>query len=586
MGNIKFLQGDVLMFNSFKKLRLSPKTTLHQCIKRNIYDYKPDSLRKSFFKKSLNKNMYYVKRNNPVMVTISEKSKRAFTRQLNLFESAPILIWMAAKMNNDSIYEENTFYQYYPDYKEHYKHRHRGFLDWRNYILRYSCCLAACNKEGTNNNKEEKEMARRYADTVGAERDNSRLYDMMRRAGLSVGTRLNSSAHRIINVDAIYNNVERWTVDKIKSHFGREFKLYNSCNMKESIHLKEFLEKYDKNFDKHVNNNTLLDFNTICFLETGTFMYLATGRFIPAKMDYTFMNKDTEDVYMYIFGHSSPKYWKELEKVIEMDSTKDKGGLIFTVSRVHSGSYNITSMDLHKRGFDKLYFSNGEVDAVKKHLDRFKETYEMYNSKQLNYKTGILLYGDPGTGKTSLAKAIASEYNRSICAITISSIADIDFAELATMINNDVVDTYIVLFEDIDTIENALSTREVAESKKKSSKYDIDDDEDEQPVKSRNDVMNALMQFLDGVNSPNNVIFVATTNYVDRLDSAFVRAGRFDLKIEVKPLDKQDAMEFAKSFDISEETAYKVIKEYEETYPKDDHYNQAKLQGIIIKYIK
>lgn len=439
-------------------------------------------------------------------------------------------------------------------------------------------------KEREQFHKEEKEEMSNYYrdDDVIGETNQLKKYLML--SGNKMKGRLLTSSKKLINFDAMYDTAEKWFVDKVKTHFGKEFKLHNCSNMKESIHLKEFLSKYDKNFDKHLNGNILCDFTTICYLEAGTFMYMATGRMVPAKMDYAFMNKETEDVYIYIFGHSAPKYWKELEDVMNKDSTKDKGGLIFNISKVSSGSYNITSMDLHKRGFDKLYFSNGEIDAVKKHLDKFMETYEMYNSKQLSYKTGILLYGDPGTGKTSLAKAIASEYNRSICAITVSSIADIDFAELATMINNDIVDTYVVLFEDIDTIDNALQTRR--KSKKKNDDYDEDDDIEEKPKKSRSDIMNALMQFLDGVNSPNNVIFVATTNYVERLDEAFVRAGRFDLKVEVKPLNLREAIEFAKSFELSDGEVEKALAEYSRTYPEERYYNQAKLQGVIIKYIK
>jgi ATP-dependent 26S proteasome regulatory subunit len=94
--------------------------------------------------------------------------------------------------------------------------------------------------------------------------------------------------------------------------------------------------------------------------------------------------------------------------------------------------------------------------------------------------------------------------------------------------------------------------------------------------------MNALMQFLDGVNSPNNVIFVATTNYINELDPAFVRAGRFDLKLEVKGLEYNDAISFCKSFELNEHDSKQVIDNYKKDNPNDVLINQAKLQGYII----
>ena len=44
----------------------------------------------------------------------------------------------------------------------------------------------------------------------------------------------------------------------------------------------------------------------------------------------------------------------------------------------------------------------------------------------------------------------------------------------------------------------------------------------------------ALLQLLDGINSCKKTIFLATTNYIDRLDPALIRDGRFDIKIEMK----------------------------------------------------
>ena len=385
-----------------------------------------------------------------------------------------------------------------------------------------------------------------------------------------------------LGANELYTMGQHYLFEKIKFHFGKEFKLSHCSNLANSVNLKTFLKKYDKSYSKHVSSDEILtDFMTICKIDKKTYMYIATGRFIPAKIQYSFMQKETEDVYIYIFGRKAPKYWKELEEAQEKDSTKDKGGLIFNISKVQTNSYNITSMDLTKRSFDQLYFSHNEVDKIKEHLEKFHKTFEMYKSKQLSYKTGILLYGAPGTGKTSLAKAIATEYNRSIAAISVSTIADIDFAELATMLNNDTIDTYIVLFEDIDTINNALSERDV--KKRVNNEDDFDEDYEPQKKRTRNDIMNGLMQFLDGVNSPNNVIFVATTNFVDTLDDAFTRSGRFDLKIEIEGLDESTALEFVKSFGLNDVRAKKVIEEYKELYPDDKEFNQAKIQGITIK---
>ena len=379
-------------------------------------------------------------------------------------------------------------------------------------------------------------------------------------------------------VDYGVESAERFALNKLKNHFGKEYKIRMNALTKDS-YVSKFIKKFDKEYDKHFSENNYNDFVTMIPLEFNTYMYMASGRFTPGKMMYAMMNKESEDIYLYICGRKARKYCKIFESAMKRDAVKDKGGLIFSVSKVQHDNYGITSMPLPKKQFSQLFFSNGEIDIIKKHLDRFKETQEMYASKQLPYKTGILLYGEPGTGKTSLVKAIATEYGRSIATITVSRIEDIDFTELATLFDNDNIDTYVILFEDIDTINNALSSREEKKTK-------VDNDDPDSPEmskkKTRGDVMNALMQFLDGVNSPNNVIFVATTNYINELDAAFTRAGRFDLKLEIKGLYDKDAIAFCKSFGLNEHDAKEVIESYKKDNPKDTLLNQAKLQGYII----
>ena len=372
--------------------------------------------------------------------------------------------------------------------------------------------------------------------------------------------------------DYATETAEKFILNKVKNHFGKEYKLHNH-DLADS-YVAKFIKAYDKCYDKHFNDSGCLDFVTMIPLDKNTFMYMAAGRYTPGKMTYALTNRDSEDLYIYIFGRKANRYCKRIEAAAKKDTMKGKGGLIFNVSKIMQNDYSITSMPLPKKQFSQLFFSNNEIEIIKKHLDRFRSTQEMYESKQLPYKTGILLYGEPGTGKTSLAKAIATECGRSIATITVSRIGDIDFSELATLFDNDNIDNYVILFEDIDTINNAFKAREELNKS--------DNDDPDKKSKTRGDVMNALMQFLDGVNSPNNVIFVATTNYINELDPAFVRAGRFDLKLEVKGLEYNDAISFCKSFELNEHDSKQVIDSYKKDNPNDVLINQAKLQGYII----
>merc|ERR1712154_686549 len=71
-----------------------------------------------------------------------------------------------------------------------------------------------------------------------------------------------------------------------------------------------------------------------------------------------------------------------------------------------------------------------------------------------------------------------------------------------------------------------------------------------------------LLNGLDGVGNPDGQIFIMTTNYVDRLDSALIRSGRVDLHIEF-PLatDEQLAKMFLLFYPESKEMAHSFCQE-------------------------
>lgn len=147
---------------------------------------------------------------------------------------------------------------------------------------------------------------------------------------------------------------------------------------------------------------------------------------------------------------------------------------------------------------------------------------EKYEQAGARIPKGIILYGPPGTGKTLLAKAIAGE-------------AGVPFM---AAVGSDFVEKYVGV--------GAKRVRELySKAKKKAPCIVFIDEVDAVAGKrgeennSENDqTINALLSELDGFGSASKVITICATNRLDMLDSAFTRAGRFDLKLAVGLPDK------------------------------------------------
>ena len=134
---------------------------------------------------------------------------------------------------------------------------------------------------------------------------------------------------------------------------------------------------------------------------------------------------------------------------------------------------------------------------------------------------GALLVGPPGTGKTLLAKAVAGE-----AGVPFFSMSGSDFVEMFVGVGaSRVRDLFrqakekspcIIFIDEIDAVGRARSKN---------------------PAMGRNDerenTLNALLTEMDGFGTNSGVIILAATNRADMLDSALMRAGRFDRQIHV-----------------------------------------------------
>lgn len=185
-----------------------------------------------------------------------------------------------------------------------------------------------------------------------------------------------------------------------------------------------------------------------------------------------------------------------------------------------SGGY-FTWKDVHiVKGLDHLFFA-GKSELVAD-LELFTSRKDLYKDKGINYKRSYLFYGRGGTGKSSLATAVAKYLDYDLYVINLASInGDIQLQELSANIKRQAV----VLFEDIDCV---LADREV----------------------KGNDRLNfsTVLNFLDGLYSPSDCIFILTTNRPEVLDNALTRKGRIDLSMEIDYPSAADVEAFMSDF--------------------------------------
>ena len=177
-------------------------------------------------------------------------------------------------------------------------------------------------------------------------------------------------------------------------------------------------------------------------------------------------------------------------------------------------------------------FDNRVLNLVDSHLDKFISNEELYHKIGDVFKTGILLYGKPGTGKSCMAKYIAGRMNAAVY-IWKSDRGPggaTPLPNLSRCVSNEFI---VVLMEEIDKFISG----DMWDTQTNSRKFGVDD--------SR---ISVLLQSMDGITSSDNVIFVATTNHIDRLPPALLRKGRFDLTIQMDGIEKDDAERMCRSF--------------------------------------
>ena len=162
----------------------------------------------------------------------------------------------------------------------------------------------------------------------------------------------------------------------------------------------------------------------------------------------------------------------------------------------------------------------------------FLKNPKKYEKLGAKIPRGVLLAGDPGTGKTLMARAVAGE-----AGVPFFSISGSEFAEMFVGVGaSRVRDLFakakknapsIIFIDEIDAVAHKRDARGGAGR------------EDEQ-------TLNQILVEMDGFDNDTGVIVMAATNRVDMLDKALLRPGRFDRHVNVTLPERKDRVDILK----------------------------------------
>ena len=168
-----------------------------------------------------------------------------------------------------------------------------------------------------------------------------------------------------------------------------------------------------------------------------------------------------------------------------------------------------------KRPLSSVFLSAKNKNALIYHLDWFQSAGEWHRQHGVPYRTGIFLHGPPGTGKTSLVRAICASYDLGLYTMDLINSNDHELKEMVCQLGP----RSLFLLEDIDTVSAAW--------RRKSTK------EGEGNEKL---TLGGVLNAIDGVAQSDGRVLVMTANHQDMLDQALLRPGRVDLQLELGPM--------------------------------------------------
>ena len=212
---------------------------------------------------------------------------------------------------------------------------------------------------------------------------------------------------------------------------------------------------------------------------------------------------------LYSKRHLFEDLFNEAHQLAEQST---EGKMIVYISR--GASWEPFGDPRRKRPLDSVILDKGIKEHVVADVNEFLRSDTWYYDRGIPYRRGYLLYGPPGSGKSSFVQALAGKLDYSIAILNLSErgLTDDRLNHLLTIVPK----RCLVLLEDADAVFTNRRTQTDADG-----------------YRGANVTFSGLLNALDGVASAEERILFLTTNYPERLDPALKRPGRIDMSVRL-----------------------------------------------------
>jgi chaperone BCS1 len=269
------------------------------------------------------------------------------------------------------------------------------------------------------------------------------------------------------------------------------------------------------------------------FLSPGEGLHILRvgGRWLWLKRELQVGQSVFEKVSLSTLGRSPAFLADFLQAAIDARAARETDTLsVYIPNPFHGGDWMRARLG-SRRPLASVVLKAGQGEALLADLQRFLASRERYARLGVPWRRGYLLHGPPGTGKTSLVTALASELRLNVCTLSLASPIVTD-EKIHTLLAA-VPQRSLLLIEDVDAF---FRERDAAHTQVRLS-------------------FSGFLNALDGVATQEGTLLFMTTNHLDRLDPALIRAGRIDERVELGWADEDQLRRLYLKFDPDEAAA-------------------------------